>query len=190
MRWDPDTSGVVPQQYSAHSSFLGEQYSAAGLCPNPYSELSESGYDPDSSLHTGFIRRNRERERSGELAQRQLSICWNPVCEPEAQGSQTNPNSDTNHFALHRTLPLLHDCFSIAFPLFLRSLTPLIGNLLNMPFDTQGRSRRLKPVPTKRKWMHRKAFVSGRAPKGPARFHLHRKKIGTMSCCRDQVGIR
>ena len=41
--------------------------------------------------------------------------------------------------------PSLHYCFLTAFPLFLHSLTPLISNCLNLPFGTQGRSRRLKP---------------------------------------------
>ena len=39
----------------------------------------------------------------------------------------------------------LRCCFLTAFPLFLHSLTPLISNCLDLPFGTQGMSRRLKP---------------------------------------------
>ena len=49
--------------------------------------------------------------------------------------------------------PMLHYCF------FLHFLTPLISSCLNLPFGTQGRSRRLKPFSykqamgdTKRPW--------------------------------------
>ena len=55
--------------------------------------------------------------------------------------------------------PSLHYCFLTAFPLFLYSLTSLITSCLNLPFGTQGRSRRLKPFSykqamgdTKRPW--------------------------------------
>ena len=37
----------------------------------------------------------------------------------------------------------LHCCFLTAPPLFLHSFPSLISNCLNMPFGTQGRSRRL-----------------------------------------------
>ena len=43
------------------------------------------------------------------------------------------------------TSPSLHYRFWTAFPLFLYSLTPLSSNCLNLPFGTQGSSRRLKP---------------------------------------------
>ena len=39
---------------------------------------------------------------------------------------------------------LLHHCFLIAVPLFLRSLSPLISDYLNLPFGTQESSRKLK----------------------------------------------
>ena len=37
-----------------------------------------------------------------------------------------------------------HHCLLTASPLFLLTLTPLMSNCLNLPFGTQGRSRRLK----------------------------------------------
>lgn len=43
----------------------------------------------------------------------------------------------------------LHCCFLTAPPLLLHSLPSLISNSLNLPFGTQGRSRRLKSFPYK-----------------------------------------
>ena len=40
--------------------------------------------------------------------------------------------------------PSLHYCLT-ALPLFLHPLPSVISNCLNLPFETQGRSRRLKP---------------------------------------------
>ena len=42
-----------------------------------------------------------------------------------------------------RTLLRGYSCFLTAFPLFLHSLLPPISNCLNLPFGTQGRSRRV-----------------------------------------------
>ena len=42
--------------------------------------------------------------------------------------------------------PILHYCLLIVFPLFLHYFTLLFSNYLNLPFGTQRRSRRLKPL--------------------------------------------
>ena len=55
---------------------------------------------------------------------------------------------------------LLHYCFLTAPHLFLHSLPSLISNSLNLPFGTQGRSKRLKPLKNK-KWGHRKDLYLG-----------------------------
>ena len=41
---------------------------------------------------------------------------------------------------------MLHSCFLTAHSLFLHSFPSLISNCLNLPFGTQGKSRRLKPL--------------------------------------------
>ena len=66
--------------------------------------------------------------------------------------------------------PSLHYCFLTAFPLFLHSLTFLMSNSLNLPFETQGRSEKLKFFPYKQETGHRETFVCKRATQGPARF--------------------
>ena len=69
---------------------------------------------------------------------------------------------------------LLHYYFLTASPLFLHSLSSLISNCLNMPFGTQGRSRRLKPFSYKQDRGHRQAFVPRKAPQGPVQFQIQR----------------
>ena len=71
-----------------------------------------------------------------------------------------------------RTLPY---CCTIASWLlllcsWLHSFPFLISNSLNLPFGTQGRSRRLKPFSCKQETGHREAFVPRKAPQGPAQF--------------------
>ena len=61
--------------------------------------------------------------------------------------------------------PSLHYCFLTAFPLFLHSLTFLMSNSLNLPFETQGRSRRLKPFPCKQE--------AGKTQEGDTRSPLY-----------------
>ena len=57
----------------------------------------------------------------------------------------------------------LHYCFLTAPPLFLHSLPSLISNCLNLPFGTQGRSRRLNEA----------KFLQTRHTGGPHRVLLH-----------------
>ena len=66
----------------------------------------------------------------------------------------------------------LHYCFLTAPPLFLHSLPSLVGNCLNLPFRTLRKSRRLKPFSYKHEPGLGKAFVPGKAPKGPACFQF------------------
>ena len=70
------------------------------------------------------------------------------------------------------TKTLLHNCLLPVPPLFLYSLPSPSSNCLNLPFETRGRSRRLKPSPSnKTQGTLRKTFVPRRALKGPAWFH-------------------
>ena len=66
--------------------------------------------------------------------------------------------------------PMLHYSFLISPPLFLHSLTSLISNCLNLPFATQGRSRRLNETyfPQTRNGGHRNDLYLG----GPQRALL------------------
>ena len=66
--------------------------------------------------------------------------------------------------------PWLSYSFLTAFPWFLHSFTLLISNHLNLPFETQGRSEKLKFFPYKQEMGYRETFVCKRATQGPARF--------------------
>ena len=60
--------------------------------------------------------------------------------------------------------------FVCLFPLFLHSLTSLIGNSLSLLFGTQRKSRILKPFLQTRNGRHGGAFVSGRMLHFPGLF--------------------
>ena len=67
----------------------------------------------------------------------------------------------------------LQYCFLTAAPLFLQPLPSLMSSCLNLPFGTQGRSRRLNEAYylQMKNGGPRKAFVPRRALQGPAQFH-------------------
>jgi len=66
------------------------------------------------------------------------------------------------------TKTLLHNCLLPVPPLFLYSLPSPSSNCLNLPFETRGRSRRLKPSPYKQKTGDsQKDFCTQEGPKGP-----------------------
>ena len=67
--------------------------------------------------------------------------------------------------------PRLRYCFLAAPSLSLHPLPSLINNCLNLPFGTQGRSRRLESVPYKQGTGDTERLLCPAAPRGPARFH-------------------
>ena len=67
--------------------------------------------------------------------------------------------------------PRLHYCFLTAPPLCLHVLPSLINHCLNLPFGTQGRSWRLKPIPYKQETGDTERLKCPGAPQGPAWFH-------------------
>ena len=88
--------------------------------------------------------------------------------------------------------PSLCYYFLTAFTLFPYAFRSLVKNCLNLPFGTQGRSRRLKAFFLQtRNGEHRKALVPERAPQGSAQFQyillLHifciHDKPQIKSCC-------
>ena len=64
--------------------------------------------------------------------------------------------------------PRLHCCFLTAPPLSLHPLPSLISNCSNLPFGTQGRSWRLKPISCNQEKWHTKTFVP-RSPRSLSR---------------------
>ena len=78
--------------------------------------------------------------------------------------------------------PRLCYCFLTVPPLSLHPLPSLISNCLNLPFGTQGRSWRLKPIPYKQEMGDTERISCPGAPQGPAQFHYHYPNI----CIRKQ----
>ena len=71
--------------------------------------------------------------------------------------------------------PRLYYCFLTAPPLFLRSLPSLISNSLNLPFGTQGKSKRLNEsyfLQTRKGWEGRGRPRKDLCPEGPHRVLL------------------
>ena len=66
--------------------------------------------------------------------------------------------------------PRLQYCFLTAPPLSLHPLPSLINSCLNLPFGTQGRSWRLKPIPYKQETGDTERLPCPGAPQGPAGF--------------------
>ena len=62
--------------------------------------------------------------------------------------------------------PLLPYCFWNAFPLLLHSLTPPISNCSNLPFETQGRFKRLKPFSCNQEMEDAERLLCPRVPQG------------------------
>ena len=60
--------------------------------------------------------------------------------------------------------PWLCYCFLTAFPWFLHSFTLLISNRLNLPFETQGRSEKLKFFPYKQETGDTERLLYARGP--------------------------
>ena len=66
--------------------------------------------------------------------------------------------------------PRLNSCFFTAPPLSLHSLSSLISKCLNLPFGTQGRSRKLKTIPYKQETGDTERLPCLEAAQGPAPF--------------------
>ena len=85
------------------------------------------------------------------------------------------------------TALLLLDCASF---FFLHSLPSLISKYLNLPFGTQGRSKRLNEAYFLQtmKWWTQKGFVPGRSPQGPAPFHPYPPNTHTLELVAEKQG--
>ena len=182
-----DIVGLCPQKLCVPTQGFGEEFYSNGsrvglliiirVCAGPALLQSGLRQSPDELLW--FLRLsdcdllwNEERF----IKYLTSSICWGfQFCRRAQRYCHVYPLRRNQDPA-----PRLHYCFLTASPLSLYHLLSLVNSCLNLPFGTQGRSWRLKPISYKQETGDTNRLLWLGAPQGPAWFQEETRKKATL----------